>query len=153
MKLLLFFASIIALSSAIDWHAWTSLHQVSVDENDLEYRQSVWNKNYELTKQHNSNPNKTFSLGLTNWAQLTNKEYRQHLSKPTIFKNPDNIDSKTPFAVPSAWDWRQKNMVGPVVNQGTFPAFFPFPLLPFFISFPPFSSFLVVSSWFLCIFF
>lgn len=63
----------------------------------------------------------TFTLGLTSMAHLTHNEYKQRLgfSKPKPVEAPAGVYTGADVTdFPASVDWRTKNVVTPVKNQG-----------------------------------
>jgi C1A family cysteine protease len=85
------------------------------------YRLSVFASNYAEIEYRNS-LNRTFTLGLNRFADLTNDEFRsKHLSS-TMKREYSNDNTEyiklNVDVIPSEVDWTQKGAVTPVKNQG-----------------------------------
>ena len=87
------------------------------------HRFEIFKSNVQLIESFNAAGNHTFELGINQFADLTNQEFR---AMHTGFKPfPSNSKaSKTPFKyanftdVPTSVDWRAKGAVTPIKDQG-----------------------------------
>jgi KDEL-tailed cysteine endopeptidase len=86
------------------------------------HRLDVFKANYDLITKHNAQ-GKSWTLAVNEFADLTFEEFK---AQKTGLKFPD-VDSSIPritlnmadlITVPASVDWRQKNAVTPVKNQG-----------------------------------
>jgi hypothetical protein len=90
------------------------------NENDFNARFSIFVDNYKFIDQMNQDANLTFSLGVNKFADLTSDEFKTlylglnvlNASQCGIFSDEDVKD------VPTLLDWRVKNAVTPVKDQG-----------------------------------
>jgi len=83
-------------------------------------RFNVFKQNLDFINQHNSNPDKTFEVGLNQFADLSVSEFTQvftglkYESLPTTTSDDDSDVSQ----LPDSFDWRTKGVLTPVKNQG-----------------------------------
>jgi len=120
-----FFA--VASSSTNDWPIFEQFlerfHKKYESLEDLEHRFQVFRDNLRTIFEHNTDSRNNFTLGINQFADLTPGEFQaQYIgglskdfklgSKCTPFK-PTGADS-----IPASIDWRTKNAVTPVKDQG-----------------------------------
>lgn len=88
--------------------------------NNVLERLEIFHNNLEFINYHN-NLNSTYELGINNFADMTNKEYIEYVSSIN-YNNLRNNICKSQTSVtrnyPSSVDWREKNAVTPVKDQG-----------------------------------
>jgi C1A family cysteine protease len=84
-------------------------------------RFKIFHSNLEIINNHNKNNNSTFELGINNFADMTNKEYVEYVSSVNYNKLKNNIcktQTSKSGTYQSSVDWRLKNAVTPVKDQG-----------------------------------
>ena len=84
-------------------------------------RFSIFQDNMEYINNHNKNLNLSYTLGITNFADLTFEEFSDYIDLSYSVDIGNNIctDQKTNTGnYPSSIDWRKKNAVTPVKDQG-----------------------------------
>ena len=90
------------------------------DMNNILERLEIFHNNLEFINYHNQ-LNSTYELGINNFADMTNKEYIEYVSSIN-YNNLRNNMCKSQTSVtgnyPSSIDWRDKNVVTPVKDQG-----------------------------------
>ncbi|KAL5573723.1 hypothetical protein UlMin_023320 [Ulmus minor] len=101
---------------------WMAFHgRVYKDMNEKEERFKIFNENVERIESFNSAGNQLYKLGINQFADLTNEEFKTsrnrfkaHVCSPQAgtFKYEDVT------AVPSTMDWRKKGAVTPIKDQG-----------------------------------
>jgi len=125
----LIFALLVAVTlvSAVcvksSFNSWLSLHNKGyTSEADYAYRFSVYKANLEYVEEHNRK-NLGFTLEMNKFADLTAQEFKAIYLGLTI--NATNLEQTQPvhthddrFELPDSVDWRTKNVVTPVKNQG-----------------------------------
>ncbi|XP_051549965.1 procathepsin L-like [Myxocyprinus asiaticus] len=107
------------------WHLWKSWHGKKYNEKEESWRRMVWEKNFIKIELHNlehSVGKHTYRLGMNQFGDLTNEEFRQamngykhnpsHKSRGSLFMEPSF------FEAPQQVDWREKGYVTPVKDQG-----------------------------------
>jgi cathepsin L len=103
------------------WGAWKVKHNRTYGGPEEKARFAIFQQNYKLIQAHNSK-NKTYTLGLNQFADLSNKEFASlYTGASTAFKNASNgcdapSDSSL-LGVPKTLDWRTQGRVGAVKNQ------------------------------------
>lgn len=95
------------------------------DTNVISERYEIFKDNYDIIIEHNAG-NHTFQLGITQFADLTNKEFKEKYlnysnnnnNTPTKRKpTPENTSNPLP-QIPDEIDWTKKGVVTPVKDQG-----------------------------------
>ncbi|KDP23984.1 hypothetical protein JCGZ_25372 [Jatropha curcas] len=91
------------------------------DANEKEMRHKIFNENVERIEYFNRAANKPYKLGINQFADLTNEEFKTsrnrfkgHMCSPQA--GPFRYENVT--AVPSSMDWRKKGAVTPIKDQG-----------------------------------
>lgn len=93
-------------------------------------RFKIFKNNLRYIDEHNSNPNQTYKLGLNQFADLTNREFRSMYldtrMDAKIRSLSSNSNSYTDRYLPKAGDnlpdyvdWREKGAVVPIKDQGS----------------------------------
>ena len=91
------------------------------DDTEKETRFQIFNKNVEFIESFNKAGKNPYKLGLNEFADQTNEEFR---ASRNGYKRSSNVPRSTLFnyenvtAVPSSLDWRKKGAVTPVKDQG-----------------------------------
>ena len=91
------------------------------DDVEKEIRFQIFKKNVEFIESFNKAGNKPYKLGLNEFVDLTNEEFR---ASHGGYKSSSSVPRSTPFkyenvtTVPSTMDWRKKGAVTPVKDQG-----------------------------------
>ncbi|XP_038633411.1 procathepsin L-like isoform X2 [Scyliorhinus canicula] len=124
-----------------DWKSWKSQYEKQYTEEEETYRRMIWEDNVKYIEQHNleySMGKHTFTVGMNQFGDLTTKEINEHMNgfRPDKAINlaeeefdegdeddVDNVvfdeDAETndDLQVENI-DWRTRNWVTPVQNQG-----------------------------------
>uniref|UniRef100_A0A8C1L6P1 Cathepsin Lb n=1 Tax=Cyprinus carpio TaxID=7962 RepID=A0A8C1L6P1_CYPCA len=106
------------------WHLWKSWHGKDYHEKEEGWRRMVWEKNLRKIELHNlehSVGKHTFRLGMNQFGDMTNEEFRQAMngynhdprrkSKGSLFMQPSF------FEAPQQVDWREKGYVTRIKDQ------------------------------------
>ncbi|XP_052411998.1 procathepsin L-like [Carassius gibelio] len=112
------------LQSDSHWHLWKSWHGKNYHEKEDGWRRMVWEKNLKKIELHNlehSVGKHTYRLGMNQYGDMTNEEFRQAMngynhdhnrkSKGSLFMEPSF------FEAPQQVDWREKGYVTPIKDQ------------------------------------
>ncbi|XP_072924895.1 cathepsin L2-like isoform X3 [Hemitrygon akajei] len=116
------------LDPALDeaWTSWKSFHRKQYQEENINYRRMVWEKNMRYIEQHNlehSMGKHSFTVGMNQFGDLTLEEFKQLRLNTDKRKEVENSTWKI-FAqqenaqLPPHVDWRPKGYVTPVKDQG-----------------------------------
>ncbi len=97
---------------------FVSLHGKSYGtKEEFEFRSEIFKKTLTNLGLENSRKENTFRLGLNKFADWTPDEYRRMLTyRPLGKNNKVAVVSNVPF--PTSIDWRERNAVNPVRDQG-----------------------------------
>ncbi|KAL2454831.1 Cysteine proteinase RD21a [Abeliophyllum distichum] len=109
------------------YEAWIVKHSKSYNAlGEKEKRFEIFRDNLRYIDEHNAKSNQTYKLGLNQFADLTNKEYRnmylgrKHDAKRRFPKvKSDRYDPKVDDSLPDSIDWREKGAVNPIKDQGS----------------------------------
>lgn len=85
-----------------------------------QYRFNVFKQNIKEIDSHNEKPDQTYELGTNEYADMTWDEFKEHfnLGAPQHCSATDTVKIPASNDLPKAVDWRSKNVVTPVKNQG-----------------------------------
>ncbi|XP_065855291.1 senescence-specific cysteine protease SAG39-like [Euphorbia lathyris] len=95
--------------------------RVYKDSNEKEMRFNVFKQNVHLIESFNKDEAKSFKLGINQFADLTNEEFKTSRNR---FKGHMCSEQAGPFryenisAVPTSMDWRKKGAVTAIKDQG-----------------------------------
>jgi hypothetical protein len=85
---------------------------------ELEFRLQVFHKAYNMVTEHNSNPKKSYTMGLNQFADMTDDEIKAKYldSNPTEEDMEGDINPFIPSLkeledLPDSVDWRKKNII------------------------------------------
>ncbi|WCJ32678.1 senescence-associated gene 12 [Euphorbia peplus] len=99
----------------------TRYGRVYKDSNEKEMRFDIFKQNVQLIESFNKAGGKSYKLGINQFADLTNEEFKTSRNK---FKGHMCSEQAGPFryqnisAVPTSMDWRKKGAVTPIKDQG-----------------------------------
>ncbi|KAL4333822.1 hypothetical protein GQ457_07G015240 [Hibiscus cannabinus] len=121
----------LVMSRTIPETAIVNKHELWMDDYGRKYESSlekdkrlnIFKENLEYIESFNNGGNRSFKLGLNEFADMTQDEF---IAAHTGYKMPDNltISESTPFMygefsdVPTSMDWREKGAVTSVKQQG-----------------------------------
>ncbi|XP_065856664.1 senescence-specific cysteine protease SAG39-like [Euphorbia lathyris] len=101
---------------------WMSLYgRVYKDPTEKEMRFDIFKQNVHLIESFNKDEAKSFKLGINQFADLTNQEFKTSRNR---FKGHMCSEQAGPFryenisAVPTSMDWRKKGAVTAIKDQG-----------------------------------
>lgn len=91
---------------------------------EKERRFEIFKDNLRFVEEHNSVPNRSYELGLTRFADLTNEEFRSIYLRAKMERTREPVKGerylhKVGDVLPGEVDWRAKGAVVPVKNQGS----------------------------------
>merc|ERR1711865_992560 len=107
---------------AVLFRKWMSEHAKAFGAAEQDYRFEVFKKNTDFILAHNNDPVQTFKVGHNQFSDMSNNEFSHTMMGS--FKNPNfgNTGNAKMAATgvkgPDAVDWRTKNAVSAVKNQG-----------------------------------
>ena len=79
----------------------------------------IFHENFDYINKHNQNNNSSYSLGVTNFADMKYNEYSDYINKITNIKNNICINGKEESGnILEYIDWRKNNAVTDVKDQG-----------------------------------
>ncbi|KAF5752877.1 cysteine proteinase RD21a-like [Tripterygium wilfordii] len=114
------------VKSVYQW--WLAKHGKGVNGlEEQEKRFGIFKNNLRFIDKHNSQ-NRTYRVGLTRFADLTNEEYRalylgtRSDANRRVMKSRNTSHSyafRASDKLPESVDWREVGAVGPIKNQGT----------------------------------
>lgn len=124
------------------YESWLVEHKKvynALGEKDKRFQ--IFKDNLRYIDEHNSVPDKSYKLGLTQFADLTNEEYKSIYlgTKPDgrsrlSYTQSDRYAPKVGDSLPDSVDWRKKGVLVDVKNQGQCGIFLSYSA--FFISAP-----------------
>ncbi len=86
-------------------------------------RWNTWRSNMQFISQHNAKKNKTFTVAMNKFGDLTGEEfarlYKGYRHEAKVLPKKEKIHhGSAALYLPDAFDWRQKGAVTHVKNQG-----------------------------------
>ena len=101
---------------------WVKSHEKVYDEHEVLYRFRIFKQNADFIDQFNSEEH-SFTVGLNKFADLTNTEFLERytgFNRPLIHVQDGEhaYEYDSSLALPSSVDWRSKNAVTGVKDQG-----------------------------------
>jgi len=91
---------------------------------EQETRFNIFRDNVDYILAHESNPNRTFTLAVNKFADLTSQEFRQQftgfnaVSRPFIRSQNLHVFPTSTHSLPSSVNWTAQGKVTPVKDQG-----------------------------------
>ncbi|KAJ3707847.1 hypothetical protein LUZ61_011552 [Rhynchospora tenuis] len=125
--LMLLFGAIAFVATAEDpllaaYEKWMGeFGRVYSSDTEKQHRFEVFKTNFQFIESMNKQSGLTYTLGLNEFADLTNEEF---VTKYVGFKSPSTPKKATPFkyanltTAPTCVDWRSSGAVTPIKNQG-----------------------------------
>ncbi|CAH2064682.1 unnamed protein product [Thlaspi arvense] len=113
-------------ASAIDKHEqWMArFHRVYSDDSEKTRRFEIFKNNLEFVESFNMKPNITYKLGVNEFSDLTDEEFRARYMGLVVPDGMTGISTSASFRYESvsetgeSMDWRQEGAVTSVKNQG-----------------------------------
>jgi len=98
-----------------------SFHR-TYDGEEKQIRFENFKKNLDFVETHNSNPTRTFDVGMNKFADWSRKEYLDYVGplsshEFTPSDNFNGISDEQKQALPVSWDWVSKGAVTPIEDQ------------------------------------
>ncbi|KAJ6226047.1 cysteine protease rd19c-related [Anaeramoeba flamelloides] len=104
---------------------WTEEHNKQYkSDQEYEYRRQVFYQNFQKIKELNDNPNDHAVYSVNHFSDLTQEEFhstkRMHHPKPNVdeLRIEKEWKSSQEMSAPENFDWRDKNVVTPIKDQG-----------------------------------
>lgn len=82
-------------------------------------RRAIFERQVQFVQEHNSRNDESYAVGLNKFSDLTNEEFASFLGdngQPEEYTEQGPVLAQPPVVAPI--DWRTKNVVGPVKDQG-----------------------------------
>lgn len=96
---------------------WKERFGVEFSEAEDLYRRIVFYTNLKAINDHNSDPEKSYEMGVNQFTGYTQSEFSTLFLSPKPY-NPEWENADTDFKVGASIDWTTKGMVSPVKDQG-----------------------------------
>lgn len=124
MKSLFVLAVTLAVSQAVlvdvEWESFKGNFEKNyLSEQEHDIRKAIFAENLKVIQKHNAEEAlglHTFTLGVNQFADMTNKEFRQYYNGLAGQSNLEVVDIEADD-LPESIDWRTKGYVTPVKNQ------------------------------------
>ena len=100
-----------------EYQLWKAQHSKSFSGAEDFYRRMVFYKNLDEINTHNSNPDRTYDMGVNQFTGFTQEEFASLYLNPKPY-NPEWENVDTEYKLGADIDWTQKGMVSPVKDQG-----------------------------------
>ena len=97
---------------------WMRTNDLIFNGEDYHLRFGIYLSNLRIINEHNFNKDTTFLLGSNQFIIYTPAEYNSLLGHKTISSNINQNLINFNFNSPNKLDWREKNIVNPIKNQG-----------------------------------
>ena len=102
-----------------------SYGRVYQDASEKDKRFQIFKENVEYIESHNADTSKKYKLGVNEFTDLTNEEfkamrngYKMRPSNIVAASKTSSFRYETVTAVPSSMDWREKGAVTNIKDQG-----------------------------------
>lgn len=101
------------------FYQFLNTYNRNYDNATFNYRFPIFVENYEFIHQMNQNDNLTFSLGINKFADVSSEEFKNlYLGLQITNASQCGEFSDDGLEAPDVLDWRLKNVVTPVKDQG-----------------------------------
>ncbi len=119
---LLFAAASFPTREVLSWHEWKRAHTVSYEDPEEDMRRrAIYRANVEIIIAHNSNREKSYTMGVNRFSALSPAEFANLFRlMPPAPPSERHIAYLEPAVAGTsdAIDWRTKGAVTPVKDQG-----------------------------------
>jgi len=85
---------------------------------DAQNRKLIFEENLKKINLHNSNESKSYTMKMNKFGDMTNEEYKKFYERELSNGKMRRGNTVNGEALPDSWDWRTKDAVSPVKNQG-----------------------------------
>jgi len=109
-------------SSELEFHKFKEAYGKRYAKADEKLRFEVFSENLKRIENHNSNPHRSWTMKVTEFADMSPEEFRSSLSgyKRLPMSGQSFIDSSTHTKeLPSSVDWREAGIITEAKNQGS----------------------------------
>merc|ERR1711962_1341506 len=124
LRLAVFALAVAAAAAFTDanWAVYKSTYAKNYNGNEHIYRRYIWESNLKTIEEHNKLYAKglvSYYMGENEYTDMTSDEFKRVMNGMRVNKEPGKFVSGQYKAVlPTAVDWRTKNLVTAVKNQG-----------------------------------
>jgi C1A family cysteine protease len=102
--------------------SWARQHGKSYESHEFLHRFMVWKRNLDHVRTHNAKNEKSYTLAMNVYGDLTNEEfmgkYAGYRPIDNMFLKSNNFGNFSVKGIPASVDWRVQNKVTPVKDQG-----------------------------------
>jgi cathepsin L len=97
---------------------WMQQNQKSYHHDEFLHRFRTFKANLDFVNRHNANSNKTFTVAMNKFGDLSIQEFSRFYlgTKATVV--PRHHRAVHNPKLPASWDWRKQGAVTPIKNQG-----------------------------------
>ncbi len=108
----------------------TDYKKIYENELEVQFRFDIFNDNLEWIHNHNLDKSHTYNVGVNRFADMSHNEYKEYVKRGSGYSDFTNLRGLTlpkdmcgtmksqSGSFPSSIDWRTKNVVTPVRDQG-----------------------------------
>lgn len=100
-----------------EFEQWKSTYGLEYPRHEYSYREAIFKANLIKMKEHNSNPSRTYDIGINQFSAMTQKEFvTTYLSLRSDAK-PLTVSQETDTLVGDI-DWTTVGVITPIKDQG-----------------------------------